>query len=292
MIPKWFRITKPAPARAGRRGAVRKVVDRQTVVPQRPRPPPVTMPNLSLQSEIDCQQFTRGPSRPDCGKCATGPKKLTRGIDSINNAFAPRGAFTRGATAPGAFDACDYSVMNPLDQEGLMANRSIMLSEKDMVQSWYNVVADLPKPAGTAARCRHRPAGRLPIPCADLPEALIEQEISTQRWIDIPNPVQRSAEALAADPAGPRLQPGTGAGHPGADLLQERKRQPGRQPQAQHRGGPGLLQQGSRDHAASPPRPGPASGAAPWLSPATSSAWSARSTWCGSASSRSLSART
>jgi tryptophan synthase beta chain len=70
-----------------------------------------------------------------------------------------------------------------------MGNQRIMLSEKEMVQRWYNVAADLPKPLAPPLN----PATGKPIGPEALapifPKALIMQEMSTERWIDIPDPV-------------------------------------------------------------------------------------------------------
>lgn len=72
-----------------------------------------------------------------------------------------------------------------------MGNRSIMLSEKDMVQRWYNVAADLPKPVAPPLN----PATGKPVGPQDLapifPMTLIQQEVSAERWIDIPDPVNQ-----------------------------------------------------------------------------------------------------
>jgi len=71
-----------------------------------------------------------------------------------------------------------------------MADRRIMLSEKEMIQSWYNVAADLPKPLapplnpGTGEPLT--PDALKPI----FPMSLIMQEVSTERWIDIPDPIK------------------------------------------------------------------------------------------------------
>ena len=59
----------------------------------------------------------------------------------------------------------------------------------------------------------------------------------------------RGLQALAADAALPRAPPREGAPDAGAHLLQVRGREPGGQPQAEHRGRAGLLQQGSRREA-------------------------------------------
>jgi len=67
-----------------------------------------------------------------------------------------------------------------------MQNRKILLSEKEMPRQWYNILADIKMnpPLG--------PDGK-PIGPEDLapvfPMNLIEQEVSDQRWIDIPDPV-------------------------------------------------------------------------------------------------------
>ena len=93
-----------------------------------------------------------------------------------------------------------------------------------------------------------------PIGPADLaplfPMELIKQEVSTEREIEIPEPVRDVYRAVAADAALPRASAGAGARYAGAHLLQVRGRQPGRQPQAQHRRRAGVLQQaGGRDAA-------------------------------------------
>ncbi len=65
----------------------------------------------------------------------------------------------------------------------------IFLDESEMPTQWYNVVADLPQPPPPALHPgTHEPAG--PEDFAPLfPMALIEQEVSTERYIDIPGGV-------------------------------------------------------------------------------------------------------
>lgn len=67
-----------------------------------------------------------------------------------------------------------------------MSDRQIFLSPTEMPRQWYNILADIKmnpplRPDGT------------PIEAQDLapvfPMNLIEQEVSTQRWIDIPEEV-------------------------------------------------------------------------------------------------------
>ncbi len=65
----------------------------------------------------------------------------------------------------------------------------ILLDETEIPRRWYNVMADMPKPPATVLH----PGTRKPITPDDLkpifPMALIEQEVSTKRWIDIPEEV-------------------------------------------------------------------------------------------------------
>lgn len=65
----------------------------------------------------------------------------------------------------------------------------IFLNEDEIPRQWYNVVADMPNPPqpplhpGTGQPCG--PDDLAPV----FPMNLIEQEVSAQRWIDIPEPV-------------------------------------------------------------------------------------------------------
>ncbi|HEY3278286.1 MAG TPA: TrpB-like pyridoxal phosphate-dependent enzyme [Syntrophorhabdaceae bacterium] len=67
--------------------------------------------------------------------------------------------------------------------------RKIFLSEKDMPRAWYNIQADLPNPLPPPLN----PANGEPITpdmlAAIFPMNLIEQEVSTERFIDIPEEV-------------------------------------------------------------------------------------------------------
>jgi tryptophan synthase beta chain len=65
----------------------------------------------------------------------------------------------------------------------------ILLDESEQPTQWYNVVADLPEPMAPPLHpATHEPVG--PDDLAPLfPMALIEQEVSTQRYIDIPGEV-------------------------------------------------------------------------------------------------------
>ena len=65
-----------------------------------------------------------------------------------------------------------------------------LLSEQDMPASWYNISADLPVPLDPVLH----PGTKQPITPDDLavifPRAVIEQEMSTERYIEIPKPVR------------------------------------------------------------------------------------------------------
>lgn len=65
----------------------------------------------------------------------------------------------------------------------------ILLSEKDIPRQWYNIIADLPEPLPPVIH----PTTRKPVGPEDLapifPMALIQQEVSTERWVDIPEEV-------------------------------------------------------------------------------------------------------
>jgi tryptophan synthase beta chain len=70
-----------------------------------------------------------------------------------------------------------------------MKTQKFLLTEQEMPRQWYNIMADLPTPMepplhpGTGQPCG--PEDLAPI----FPMNLIEQEMSTQRWIDIPEEI-------------------------------------------------------------------------------------------------------
>ncbi|MEC3881108.1 TrpB-like pyridoxal phosphate-dependent enzyme [Parapedobacter sp. 10938] len=70
--------------------------------------------------------------------------------------------------------------------------KKILLNERDLPTQWYNIVADMPnKPLPPL-----HPATKQPVGPDDLapifPMALIEQEVSAERYIDIPEEVQQA----------------------------------------------------------------------------------------------------
>lgn len=70
-----------------------------------------------------------------------------------------------------------------------MSNTKIFLDESDIPKQWYNVVADMPNPPAPPLGPDGQPIGPEAL-AAIFPMALIEQEVSAQRWIDIPEPVR------------------------------------------------------------------------------------------------------
>ena len=67
--------------------------------------------------------------------------------------------------------------------------KKIILPEKEIPRQWYNIQADMPTPLQPPLN----PATGKPVGPEDLlpifPMNLIEQEVSTERWIDIPEGV-------------------------------------------------------------------------------------------------------
>src|SRR6187455_1976180 len=65
-----------------------------------------------------------------------------------------------------------------------------LLNEDQIPRNWYNIVPDLPKPPSPVLH----PGTKQPVTPDDLaplfPMALIMQEVSTERWVEIPEPVR------------------------------------------------------------------------------------------------------
>jgi tryptophan synthase beta chain len=72
-----------------------------------------------------------------------------------------------------------------------MQSKQVFLSESEIPSAWYNLQADLPEPVPPPLN----PATRQPIGPADLEpifaRALIQQEVSQERWIEIPDEVRK-----------------------------------------------------------------------------------------------------
>lgn len=71
-----------------------------------------------------------------------------------------------------------------------MKNRKILLTEKDIPEHWYNIVADMPnKPLPPLHPGTKEPIG--PEALAPLfPMELIKQEVSAEKWVEIPEEVR------------------------------------------------------------------------------------------------------
>jgi tryptophan synthase beta chain len=72
-----------------------------------------------------------------------------------------------------------------------MDSKRIFLSEKELPKAWYNLQADLPQPLPPPLH----PGTKQPLSPADLEpifaKELIAQEVSQERWIEIPEPVRK-----------------------------------------------------------------------------------------------------
>lgn len=70
---------------------------------------------------------------------------------------------------------------------GAVSDKKIYLSEKEIPEAWYNIQADLPQPLAPPLNPKTGqplgPEDLLPI----FSESLIRQEMSTERWIEIPD---------------------------------------------------------------------------------------------------------
>src|ERR1700726_4166734 len=70
-----------------------------------------------------------------------------------------------------------------------MSQVKILLDESEIPSSWYNVVADMPKAPAPLLGGDGKPVDPASL-AAIFPAAIIEQEISRERWIPIPEPVR------------------------------------------------------------------------------------------------------
>ena len=70
-----------------------------------------------------------------------------------------------------------------------MSQVKILLDENDIPKRWYNVVADMPNPPAPPLGPDGTPIGPDAL-AAIFPMALIEQEVSAERWIELPDPVR------------------------------------------------------------------------------------------------------
>ena len=83
--------------------------------------------------------------------------------------------------------------MEKLKSRGLfmshLNNKKIILNEEDIPKRWYNIQADLPKPLEPAYNSRTGKIATKEDLCQIFPEAIVKQELSKERWIDIPEEI-------------------------------------------------------------------------------------------------------
>jgi len=70
-----------------------------------------------------------------------------------------------------------------------MEQVKILLDESDIPENWYNVVEDMPNPPAPPLGPDGKPIGPEAL-AAIFPGAIIEQEVSRERWIPVPEPVR------------------------------------------------------------------------------------------------------
>ena len=73
--------------------------------------------------------------------------------------------------------------------ESDMPTRKILLGEEDLPKQWYNIIPDLPKPLPPFIDAETREPGAGIVPRI-FPGAILGQEMSKERWIDIPEEVR------------------------------------------------------------------------------------------------------
>ncbi len=120
-----------------------------------------------------------------------------------------------------------------------------ILDESEIPANWYNVVADMPKPPAPLLGRDGKPVDPESL-AAIFPPAIIEQEISRERWIPDPEPVREIYRQWRPYSDVPRASPGASTRDPREHLLQVRRRQPRRLAQAEHLGAAGILQSPGR----------------------------------------------
>ena len=127
--------------------------------------------------------------------------------------------------------------------------RRFMLPESELPTHFYNIAADLPEPLPPPLH----PGTREPIGPADLaplfPMELIKQEVSTERFIEIPEPVREAYRIYRPVAAIRALGLERALDTPARIYYKYEGVSPGRLPQAEHRHRAGLLQPGRGDHA-------------------------------------------
>jgi tryptophan synthase beta chain len=79
-----------------------------------------------------------------------------------------------------------------------MASKKILLEENELPKQWYNIIPDLPKPLPPMIHPVTREPVQLPPPL--FASECLKQEYSTERWIDIPEPVREALRIWRPSP--------------------------------------------------------------------------------------------
>ena len=150
----------------------------------------------------------------------------------------------------------------------MAAQRTKFILDEDRIpRAWYNIAADLPVPAAAVAPSRHRPADRPRRPRAAVPDGAHQQEVSTDREIEIPEPVRDAYRCTGPRPLyrAHRLEEALDTP---AHIYYKYE---GGSPSGSHKPNTaiaaGVLQQGGGRRRGSRPRRAPGSGGARWRSP-------------------------
>ena len=124
----------------------------------------------------------------------------------------------------------------------------VPLFEKEMPRKWYNLAADLPSPMNPPLGPNGKPIS--PDMLAPVfPMNLIEQEVSQERWIDIPEEILDLLYRWRPTPLHRATYLEQALGTPARIYYKNESVSPRRKPQAQHRRGAGVVQQAVRHQA-------------------------------------------
>src|SRR5215468_8487273 len=109
-------------------------------------------------------------------------------VSSRSAGCVPGGRLPSGRSAPVSTSVARYYCRDS-GEASMTGQLKYLLQESDMPRSWYNIIADLPSPPPPPLH----PGTLQPVGPDDLaplfPKALIAQEVSPERFIDIPDPV-------------------------------------------------------------------------------------------------------
>ena len=165
-------------------------------------------------------------------------------------------------------------------------NTKILLTEDQITRQWYNIIPDMPGPLFPVIN----PQTLKPVTPDDMlaifPMALIEQEMSPQRWIDIPDEVREIYKLWRPSPLfrAHRLEQALGTP---AKIYYKYE---GVSPAGSHKPNSAIPQAYYNKQAGIrrlQPRPAPVNGAVHWLWPARCSGWNVPFIWSKSPAPRS-----